>query len=96
MTEIDIDCLEKRLETGMEGTSIKVPLCLEYKDNYAICPLRAVCGKEQEGSFGKFIRAIQAYCIARDLLPKSRLVVSADQLISELKIYKKDSLKRLS
>ena len=40
--------------------------------------------------------AIQAYCIAGDLLPKSRLLALADQLISELKAYKKESLKRLS
>jgi hypothetical protein len=80
----------------LEAASIKVPLCLEYNDNCAICPLGAVCGKGQEGSFGKFIRAIQAYCIAGDLLPKSRLLALADQLISELKAYKKESLKRLS
>ena len=80
----------------LEAASIKVPLCLEYNDNCTICPLGAVCGKGQEGSFGKFIRAIQAYCIAGDLLPKSRLLALADQLISELKAYKKESLKRLS
>jgi len=80
----------------LEAASIKVPLCLEYKDNCAMCPLWALCGKGQEGSFGKFIRAIQAYCIAGDLLPKSRVLALADQLISELKPSKKESLKRLS
>jgi hypothetical protein len=80
----------------LEAASIKVPLCLEYKDNCAICPLGAVCGKGQEGSFGKFIRAIQAYCIAGDLLPKSPLLGLADQIISELEAYKKESVKRLS
>jgi len=80
----------------LEAASIKVPLCLEYKDNCAMCPLWALCGKGQEGSFGKFIRAIQAYCIAGDLLPKSRVLALADQLISELKASKKESLKRLS
>jgi hypothetical protein len=80
----------------LEAASIKVPLCLEYNDNCAICPLGAVCGKGQEGSFGKFIRAIQAYCIAGDLLPKSRLLALADQLLSELKACKRESLKRLS
>jgi hypothetical protein len=45
----------------LDAASIKVPLCLQYKDNCALCPLWTVCGKGQEGSFGKFIRAIQAY-----------------------------------
>ena len=80
----------------LEAASIKVPLCLEYKDNCAICPLVTVCGKGQEGSFGKFIRGIQAYCIAGDLLPKSPLLRLADEIISELEVYKKESLKRMS
>jgi hypothetical protein len=80
----------------LDAASIKVPLCLQYKDNCALCPLWAVCGKGQEGSFGKFIRAIQAYCIAGDLLPKSSLLGLADQIISELEAYKRQSVKRLS
>jgi hypothetical protein len=80
----------------LDAASIKVPLCLQYKDNCALCPLWAVCGKGQEGSFGKFIRVIQAYCIAGDLLPKSPLLGLADQMISELQAYKKESVKRLS
>jgi hypothetical protein len=80
----------------LEAASIKVPLCLEYKDNCVMCPLWAVCGKGQGGSFGKFIRAMQAYCIAGDLLPKSPLLGLADQIISELEAYKMESLKRFS
>ena len=80
----------------LDAASIKVPFCLEYKNNCAMCPLWAVCGKGREGSFGKFIRATQAYCIAGDLLPKSSLLGLADQIISELEAYKMESLKRLS
>jgi hypothetical protein len=80
----------------LDAASIKVPLCLEYKDNCAICPLGTVCGKGQEGSFGKFIRATHAYCIAGDLLPTSPLLRLADQIISELEVHKKESLKRMS
>ena len=80
----------------LEAAVIKVPLCLEYQDNCAICPLHAVCSRGQEGSFGKFMRAIQAYCIAGDLLPKSTLLGLADQIISELESCKRESLKKLS
>ena len=75
---------------------IKVPLCLENQDNCAVCPLQAICSRGQEGSFGKFMRAIQAYCIAGDLLPKSLLLGLADQIISELESCKRRSLKKLS
>jgi hypothetical protein len=75
---------------------IKVPLCLENHDNCAICPLHAICSRGQEGSFGKFMRAIQAYCIAGDLLPKSPLLGLADQIISELESCKGKSLTNLS
>jgi len=80
----------------MEAAVIKVPLCLEYKDNCAICPLHAICSRGQEGSFGKFMWAIQAYCIAGDVLPKSPLLALADQIISELGSCKKESLRKLS
>ena len=80
----------------LEAAVIKVPLCLEYHDNCAICPLHAVCSRGQEGSFGKFMRAIQAYCIAGNLLPKSTLLGLADQIISELESCKRESLKKLS
>jgi len=75
---------------------IKVPLCLEYHDNCAKCPLQATCSREKEGSFGKFMRAIQAYCIAGDLLPKSPVLGLADQIISELESCKRESLRKLS
>ena len=80
----------------LEAASIKVPLCLENKDNCAICPLQAICSKGHEGSFGRFIRAIQTYCIAGDLLPKSTLLGLADEIISELEFCKRESLKKLS
>ena len=80
----------------LDAASIKVPLCLQYKDNCPLCPLWTVSGKGQEGSFGKFVRVIQAYCIAGDLLPKSPLLRLADQIISELQTHKKESVKRLS
>ena len=75
---------------------IKVPLCVEYQDNCARCPLQAICKRGDEGSFGKFMRAIEAYCIAGDLLPKSPLLGLADQIISELESCKRESLKNLS
>ena len=78
------------------AATIKVPLCLENQDNCAVCPLRAICSRGQEGSFGKFMRAIQAYCIAGDLLPKSLLLGLADQIVSELESCKRRSLKKPS
>ena len=83
----------------LDVASIKVPLCLQYKqykDNCALFPLWTVYGKGEEGSFGKFIRAIQAYCIAGDFLPKSILLGLADEIISELESRKRESLKKLS
>jgi hypothetical protein len=80
----------------LDAAVIKVPLCLENKDNCAICPLHSVCTKGQEGPFVRFMRAIQAYCIAGDLLPKSPLLGLADQIISELESCKKDSMRKLS
>jgi hypothetical protein len=75
---------------------VKVPLCLESQDNCAVCPLQGICSRGKEGSFGKFMRAIQAYCIAGDLLPKSPLLGLADQIISELESCKRESLKKMS
>jgi len=75
---------------------IKVPLCLENQNNCAVCPLHAICSRGQGGSFAKFIRAIQAYCIAGDLLPKTTLLGLADQIISELEYFKRESLKKVS
>jgi len=48
------------------------------------CPLHAVCGKREEGLHGRFIRAIQAYCIAGDLFPKVPLLRLVDQIITEV------------
>ena len=78
------------------AATIKVPLCLENQDNCAKCPIQAICSRGQEGSFDKFIRAIQAYCIAGDLLPKSPLLGLADRIISELESCKRESLKKIS
>ncbi len=80
----------------LDGAVIKVPLCFEYKDNCSICPLYAICTRGQDGSFGKFVRALQAYCIAGDLLPKSSLLGLADQIISDLESCKMESLKKMS
>ncbi|MFX0197793.1 MAG: hypothetical protein ACFFCW_16860 [Candidatus Hodarchaeota archaeon] len=81
----------------LEAAVIKVPLCLENQDNCALCPLHAICSRGGEGSFGKFMWAIQAYCIAGEhILPKSTLLGLADQIISELKSCKNESLKKLS
>ena len=81
----------------LEAAAIKVPLCLENQDNCAICPLQAICSRGKEGSFGKFMRAIQAYCIAgEDVLPKLALLGLTDQIISELEPCKNESLKKLS
>lgn len=80
----------------LEAAVIKAPFCLENQDNCAICPLQNICSRGQEGSFGKFIRAIQAYCIAGDILPKSTLLGLANQIISELESCKRESLQKLS
>jgi len=80
----------------LEASVIKTPFCVENQDNCAICPLMAICSRGHEGSFGKFIRAVQAYCIAGDILPKSTLLGLADQIISELESCKRESLQNLS
>ncbi len=80
----------------LEAAVIKVPLCFENQDNCAICSLKAICSRGYEGPFGKFIRAVQAYCIAGDILPKSTLLDLADQIISELESCKREFLQRLS
>ena len=80
----------------LDGAVIKVPLCFEYKDNCGICPLQCICRRGQDGSFGKFVRALQTYCVAGELLPKSPLLGLADQIISELESCKRESLKRMS
>jgi len=79
----------------LEAAAIKVPLCLEHEDNCAICPLETLCTTGGEGSYMRFMRAIQAYCIAGDLLPKSPLLTLTDQIISELESCKQESLKRI-
>jgi len=79
----------------LEAAVIKVPLCLENQDNCAGCPLQHICGRGREGSLGKFMWAIKAYCFAgEDLLPKSALLGLAHQIISDLKACKTDSLVR--
>ncbi len=80
----------------LEAAALKVPLCLEHEDNCGLCPLEAICSRGQEGSFMRFMRAIQAYCIAGDLLPKSSLLGLTDQIISELESCKTESLKRVN
>ena len=80
----------------LDGAVIKVPLCFEYRDNCSICPLHGICSRGQDGSFGKFVRALQAYCIAGDLLPKSALLGLAQQIISELESCRTESLKKMS
>jgi len=80
----------------LEAAVIKVPLCLENRDNCAICCLKAICSGGHEGSFGRFIRAVQAYCIAGDILPKSTVLGLADQIISELESCKREFLQKLS
>ena len=80
----------------LEAAVIKVPLCLENQDNCAICPLQCICSRAHEGSFGKFIRAVQACCIAGDILPKSTVLGLADQIISELESCKREFLQKLS
>jgi hypothetical protein len=79
----------------LQAAALKVPLCLEHQDNCGLCPLEAICSKGQEGSYMRFMRAIQAYCIAGDLLPKSSLLGLTDQIISELESCKRESRKRV-
>jgi len=79
----------------LQAAALKVPLCLEHQDNCGLCPLEAICSKGLEGSYMRFMRAIQAYCIAGDLLPKSSLLGLTDQIISELESCKRESRKRV-
>ena len=79
----------------LQAAALKVPLCLEHQDHCGLCPLEDICSKGQEGSFMRFMRAIQAYCIAGDLLPISSLLGLTDQIISELESCKRESLKRV-
>ena len=51
----------------LDAAVIKVPLCLEYRDNSVLCPLESVCSRGKEGSFGKFMRAIQAFTALRGI-----------------------------
>lgn len=78
-----------------ESAAFKVPLCMEYEDNCAICPLNKVCRKGEEGSFGKFMRVSQAYCIAGDVLPSSILSRLAEQVISELEVCREEVKKNI-
>jgi hypothetical protein len=74
----------------------KVPLCLENQNNCPICPLHPICRRTEEGSFNEFMQAMQAYCIAGELLPRSPLLALADQDILELESCKRESLKKLT
>jgi hypothetical protein len=76
-----------------QGASIKVALCVEYNDTCHLCPLEATCNREQEGPFSTVIRALQAYCVAGDVLPQSTLLNLVDQLIADLKAKKEAFMK---
>jgi hypothetical protein len=76
-----------------QGASIKVALCVEYNDTCHLCPLEAICTREQGGPFSTVIRALQAYCVAGDLLPPSTLLNLVDQLIGDLKAKKEEFMK---
>jgi hypothetical protein len=90
-------CSMPQFREILEAAAIKVPLCLENQDNCALCPLQVICSRGKEGSFGKFMWAVQAYCIAgEDVLPKSALIGLADQITSELESCKNESLRKLS
>lgn len=77
----------------IRGASIKVALCVEFKDNCPLCPLEKICNAEREGPFATVIRLMQAYCIAGDVLPKSTLLDLVDQLIAKLDETKKEFMK---
>ncbi|NIS59331.1 MAG: hypothetical protein GTO13_01080, partial [Proteobacteria bacterium] len=76
----------------LQATVVKVPFCLETQDNFASCSLQDICSRGEKGSYGKFVRAIQAYCIVGDLLSSSPLLGLVDQIISELEVRKRESL----
>ena len=77
-------CTMSHYREILDAAVIKVLLCLEYQDNCGVCPLGAICSRAEEGSFNEFMQAMQAYCIAGELLPKSPLLALADQIISEM------------
>jgi hypothetical protein len=77
-----------------QGASIKVALCVEYNDTCHLCPLEETCTRETGGPFSTVMRAMQAYCVAGDLLPSSALLNLVDQLIADLEA-KKEAFMRL-
>jgi len=79
-----------------ESASLKVPLCIEYEDNCSVCPLNKVCSRGEDGSFNKFMRALHAFCIAGDVLPKPALLSLADEVILELEECRGEAKKLVS
>jgi hypothetical protein len=76
-----------------QGASIKVALCVEYNDTCHLCPLEATCTRETGGPFSTVMRAMQAYCVAGDILPPSTLLNLVDELIADLKAKKEEFMK---
>ena len=76
-----------------QGATIKVALCVEYNDTCHLCPLEAVCNRETEGYFSTVMRAMQAYCMAGDILPPAPLINLVDQLITDLESKKETHMK---
>jgi len=78
-----------------ESAAFKVPLCMEYEDNCAICPLNKVCHKGEDGPFDKFMRVAQAYCMAGDVLPNSVLEALAERVILALEFCREEAKKNI-
>jgi hypothetical protein len=75
------------------GATIKVALCVEYNDTCHLCPLETICNREIEGPFSTVMRALQAYCMAGDVLPPSPLINLVEQLIADLGAAKEAYMK---
>jgi hypothetical protein len=76
-----------------QGATIKVALCVEYNDTCYLCPLETICNREIEGPFSTVMRALQAYCMAGDVLPSSPLINLVEQLIADLGAAKEAYMK---
>lgn len=75
------------------GAAAKVALCVQFNDECHLCPLDTVCNREAEGRFGTVMRAMQAYCVAGDILPQATLLDLVAELIADLAARKEEFMK---
>jgi len=93
---VDMAHTPQQFHSILEYAAFKVPLCVEYDNNCSVCPLTRVCSSGVDGSFQKFMRTLQAFCIAGDVLPNSALTNLAEKVIVELEECKEQFKKTVS